>query len=76
MGTAVRAVASLETLRGRAYPWATVSPGRELGLHAEAGSPGQLPSDAAVWPGGGSGQARMRVRAQDSGAQTGEAGTF
>ena len=78
MDTAVRAVASLEALRGPACPWATLSPGRELGLHAEAGSPGQLPSAAALWPGGGGGggQARMQVRAQDSGAQTGEPGTF
>lgn len=71
MDTAVRAVASLEALRGRACPWATLSPGRELGLHAEAGSPGQLPSAAAVWPGGGVGRPGCRSEPRTPGPRQG-----
>ena len=63
-------MALLEALSGPACPRrATLSPGRELELH-ESGSPGQLPSAMAV----GSGEARMQLRAQDSGAWAGEAG--
>lgn len=70
MDPEVTAVASLEALSGLACHWATWSPGRELGLHAEIGSPGQLSTAAASVRG----EARMQVRVQDSQAWTAEAG--